>query len=90
MQYNDCTAPPIIALFAWMHPLSTFLKLHTKYDDRLQASNQCRDIFQSQLVINVIINTHSDIMQIIIEIMTYHFPICDPILTDTSRPGIHY
>ena len=47
MNYNDCTAPPIFAFFAWMYP-ATFLKVHTKFDNRLQANNhwiQCRDIF---------------------------------------------
>ena len=39
MHYNDCTAPPIFAFFARMYPSATFLKVHTKYDNRLQASN---------------------------------------------------
>ena len=39
MHYNDCTSPPIFAFFAWMYPSAKFLKVHAKFDNKLQASN---------------------------------------------------
>ena len=52
MHYNDCTAPLIFALFAWMYPSATFLKLHAKCDSRLPLNTVPRHFFQSQLVCN--------------------------------------